>query len=162
MYDKIVLCKVGDNMDNDILLFVITCYVLGVVAIIFVLNLMQFYSKRKYKNEIIDAPIMSELSKVETYKTKNIKEKYEVWKKEIDDMKKNLDTNINDMILDADFSLDRKDFNDYLKKKINIEIKLYEAREQKQRLLDEIQETVNRFLAIIMVSYGDVWKLDDE
>ena len=137
-------------MDNDILLFVITCYVLGVIAIIFVLNLMQFYSKRKYKseienfdiekNEIIDAPIMSELSKVENYKTKNIKEKYEVWKKEIDDMKKNLDTNINDMILDADFSLDRKDFNDYLKKKINIEIKLYEAREQKQRLLNEIQE----------------------
>jgi hypothetical protein len=29
-------------------------------------------------------------------------------------------------------------------------------------ILDEIQETVNRFLAIIMVSYGDVWKLDDE
>ena len=137
-------------MDNDILLFIITCYVIGVVLIITVLNLIQYFSNKKYKseienfgiekNEIIDAPIMTELSKVESFKTKNIKDKYEVWKKEIDNIKNELDSNVNDMILDADFSLDKKDFKDYLKKKISIEIKLYEAKEQKERVLNEIQE----------------------
>lgn len=137
-------------MDNDILLFIVTCYVVGVVLIIIVLNLIQYFSNKKYKseienfgiekNEIIDAPIMTELSKVESFKAKNIKDKYEVWKKEIDNIKKDLDSSVNDMILDADFSLDKKDFKDYLKKKISIEIKLYEAKEQKERVLSEIQE----------------------
>lgn len=137
-------------MENDILLFIITCYLIGIALIIVVLNLIQYFSNKKYKseienlgiekNEIIDAPIITELSKVETFKTKNIKDKYEIWKKEIDNIKKDLDSNVNDMILDADFSLDKKDFKDYLKKKISIEIKLYEAKEQKNRILNEIQE----------------------
>ena len=67
------------------------------------------------KNQIIDAPIMTELSKVESLtKTKSIKDKYSLWKKEIDDLKKELESSINDMILDADFLLEQKDF------KINI------------------------------------------
>ena len=137
-------------MQDDILLFIITCYVIGVVVIILILNLIQYLSKRKYKNEIqnldieknqiIDAPIMTELSKVESLKSKNIKEKYAVWKKELESIKNNLDSSVNDMILDADFSLEQKNFDDYLRKKIGVEIKLLEAKEQKEKLLDEIQE----------------------
>jgi len=145
-YKKIV----GDYMMNDIILIVVTYYIIFVIGIIIILNLIQYFSKMKYKNEIqnldieknqiIDAPIMTELSKVENLKTKAIKDKYVVWKREIEELKDNLDSSINDMILDADFSVDQKDFNDYLKKKVNIEIKLYEANEKKLRLLSEIQE----------------------
>ena len=84
---------------------------------------------------------MTELSKVESLtKTKSIKDKYSLWKKEIDDLKEELENSINDMILDADFLLEQKDFRDYIKKRINIEIKLYEAKEQKERVLGEIKE----------------------
>ena len=137
-------------MEDNILLLVITCYIIGIVLIILVLNLIQFLNKKKYKNEIqnldiekkqiIDAEIMTELSKVEPLKAKAIKEKYVLWKKEVEDIKDNLNSSINDMILDADFSLEQKDFKDYLSKKINVEIKLYEAKEEKERLLKEIQE----------------------
>ena len=138
-------------MANKVMLLVITYYIIAVVSIIAVLNLIQYLSKRRYKteiqnldiekNEIIDAPIMTELSKVETLtKTKTIKDKYNIWKKEIDELKKTIDSSINDMILDADFSLEQKDYKDYIKKKINVEIKLYEAKEKKERVFEEIKE----------------------
>ena len=137
-------------MIDNIILLMVSYYFIGVLCIIITLNIIQYYNKKKYKNEIesldieknqiIDAPIMTELSKVEALKTKSIKEKYKLWKKEIDDMKNDLDSSINDMILDADFSIEQKDYKDYLKKKINVEIKLLELKEQKKRLLEEIRE----------------------
>ena len=137
-------------MQNDIILLSITLYLIGILCIIIVLNMIQYFSKKKYKNEIqnldieknevIDAPIMTELSKVEGYKSKSIKEKYKVWQKELDDIKKNLNTSINDTILEADFAIEEKNYNEYIQKKINAEIKLLEVKEQKQKLLNEIQE----------------------
>lgn len=137
-------------MNNDIILLILTYYFIGVACIIITLNLIQYFNKKKYKNEIetldieknqiIDAPIMTELSKVETLKAKSIKDKYKLWKKEIEDMKHDLDSSINDMILDADFSLEQKNYKEYLIKKVNIEIKLLELKEQKERLLEEIKE----------------------
>lgn len=138
-------------MDNNVILLLITYYFIAVISIVAVLNLIDYLSKKKYKNEIhnldieknqlIDAPIMTELSKVETLiKQESIKNKYDVWKKEVDELKNIMDSSINDMILDADFLLEKKDYSDYIKKKINIEIKLYEAKEQKERVLEEIKE----------------------
>lgn len=136
---------------DDIVLMMIMYYIFTVALIIAVLNIIQYISKKKYKheieyldiekNEIIDAPIMTELSKVETLtKINSIKEKYIVWKKEIDEIKNNMNNDLNDMIIEADFLIEQKSFKDYLKKKTTIEIKLYEALEQKSKLLDEIKE----------------------
>ena len=137
-------------MEDNIILLMITYYFIGVACIIIALNLIQYFNKKKYKsemqeldvekNQILDAPILSELSKVETLKTKSIKDKYKLWKKEIESIKTDLESSINDMILDADFSIEQKDYKDFLKKKINIEIKLLELKEQKERLLEEIKE----------------------
>ncbi|MBQ1813195.1 MAG: septation ring formation regulator EzrA [Bacilli bacterium] len=137
-------------MEDNIILLMITYYFIGVACIIIALNLIQYFNKKKYKsemqeldvekNQILDAPILSELSKVEALKTKSIKDKYKLWKKEIESIKTDLESSINDMILDADFSIEQKDYKDFLKKKINIEIKLLELKEQKERLLEEIKE----------------------
>lgn len=138
-------------MDDKLILIVVTYYVIAIVSIVLVLNLIEYLNKKKFKheiedldiekNQIIDAPIMTELSKVESLvRQESIKEKYNVWKKEVDELKKDMDSSINDMILDADFLLDKKDYSDYIKKKISIEIRLYEAKEKKQRVLEEIKE----------------------
>ena len=115
-------------MDNDIILLFVTYYAITVVSIILILNLIQYLTKKNLKNEvklfdikkneIIDGDILSELSKVETLsKTETIKEKYEIWKSEIDKIKEDLDSFVNDMIIDADFLVERKDYKDYLEKK---------------------------------------------
>ena len=60
---------------NELVLMIITYYIIAILCIIIVLNLIQYYTKNKYKkevsnydiekNELIDAPIMTELKKVE-------------------------------------------------------------------------------------------------
>lgn len=136
---------------NDIVLMMLTYYLFAVVLIVAVLNIIEYLSRSQYKkevetldikrNEIIDAPIMTELSKVESLiKTDSIKDKYTLWKKEIDEIKKHMDSDVNDMILEADFLIQQKSYKDYLLKRTSIEIKLYEAKELKKRLLDEIRE----------------------
>ena len=86
---------------NELVLTIITYYIIAILCIIIVLNLIQYYTKNKYKkevsnydiekNELIDAPIMTELKKVEELsRNKAIKDKYNLWKSEIDSMKDNL------------------------------------------------------------------------
>ena len=124
---------------NELVLMIRTYYIIAILCIIIVLNLIQYYTKNKYKkevsnydiekNELIDAPIMTELKKVEELsRNKAIKDKYNVWKSEIDSMKDNLEKEINDMIIDADFLLDQKDYKNYTLKRIDLEIKLLEAK----------------------------------
>ena len=92
---------------NNIVLISITYYLFAILLIILVLNVIQYFTKKKYKkeletldiekNQIIDAPIMTELSKVEGLtKTKSIKEKYIIWKKEIDEMKEKMAVDVLD------------------------------------------------------------------
>ena len=136
---------------NELVLMIITYYIIAILCIIIVLNLIQYYTKNKYKkevsnydiekNELIDAPIMTELKKVEELsRNKAIKDKYNVWKSEIDSMKDNLEKEINDMIIDADFLLDQKDYKNYTLKRIDLEIKLLEAKGLKNKIYDEIRE----------------------
>ena len=84
---------------------------------------------------------MTELSKVENLtKVKSIDEKYNVWKNQIDKIKEFSNKDLNDMIIEADFLIDQKSYKDYIKKRTNIEIRLYEMEELKARLLEEIKE----------------------
>lgn len=138
-------------MENNVILLVVTFYIIAVLCIILVLNLLQYFNKKKYKqeikdldiekNQVIDAGILSELSKVENLsKTKSIKEKYDGWKVQIDSIKELLNNEINDMIIDADFLVEQKNFKAYIKKKIDIELKLYEVKEQKDKTFNEIKD----------------------
>ena len=126
-------------------------YIFAVILITATLNIIEYSSKKRYKhevenldiekNQVIDAPIMTELSKVENLtKVKSIDEKYNVWKNEIDKIKEFSNKDLNDMIIEADFLIDQKSYKDYIKKRTNIEIRLYEMEELKARLLEEIKE----------------------
>lgn len=136
---------------NDIVLLVITYYIFAILLIITTLNIIQYISKKTYKreiekldierNQLVDAPILTELSKAESLsKNDSIKEKYDVWKKQIDSIKDASLGELNDLILESDFLIESKLFKDFKKKKSIIEIKLYEENELKNRLFDEIKE----------------------
>ncbi len=136
---------------NNIVLEIVTYYIIAVLFIIIILSLMQSVRKQKLKkeicdlerkrNQIIDAPIMSELTKAEILtKNEKIKAKYNNWQNRIDNMKKNILSEINDMIIEADFLIDQRNFSLYREKRIRIELKIYEATENKIKLISEIQE----------------------
>lgn len=136
---------------NNIILILVMYYIFAVILITATLNIIEYSSKKRYKrevenldiekNQVIDAPIMTELSKVENLtKVKSIDEKYNVWKNEIDKIKEFSNKDLNDMIIEADFLIDQKSYKNYIKKRTNIEIRLYEMEELKARLLEEIKE----------------------
>ena len=102
---------------NNIILILVMYYIFAVILITATLNIIEYSSKKRYKrevenldiekNQVIDAPIMTELSKVENLtKVKSIDEKYNVWKNEIDKIKEFSNKDLNDMIIEADFLID--------------------------------------------------------
>lgn len=136
---------------NDIIIKVSSYYMFAVLLIAVVLNIIQYANRRRYKkelerfdvekNQMIDSSIMTELTKIENLVSNaSIKDKYDVWKREIDELKEELDNNMNDMILEADFLVEKKKFKDYIKKRTTIEIRLYEMTEHKNKLLKEMKE----------------------
>jgi len=136
---------------NDIIIKVSSYYMFAVLLITVVLNIIQYASRRRYKkelekfdiekNQMIDSSILTELTKIENLVANaSIKDKYDVWKREIDELKEELDNNMNDMILEADFLVEKKKFKDYIKKRTVIEIRLYEMIEHKNKLLKEMKE----------------------
>lgn len=95
----------------------------------------------KKKNEIESAPIVSELAKLETLvKNDKIEEKYKEWFNTFEDIKNNDIPKINDMIIDLDAYLDKKQYKEYHINVAKTELAIYKARNATDYLLDEIKE----------------------
>ena len=136
-------------MDNtmSLIILIILALLFLIGAIVLIISKKE---KSKYKNEIknldieknhlIGVPILSELSKVkELVKTDNLKDKLDYWDNEFKDIKENRIDTLNDLITDADFLLDRKDYKGAIKKIAYIEIELEELKNKTRILLDEIK-----------------------
>ena len=95
----------------------------------------------KKKNEIESAPVVSELAKLETIvKNDKFEEKYKKWFNMFEDIKNNNIPKINDMIIDLDAYLDRKEYNEYVLNVPKAELEIYKAKAVTDYLLDEIKE----------------------
>ncbi len=136
-------------MDNtmSLIILIILALLFLIGAIVLIISKKE---KSKYKNEIknldieknhlIGVPILSELSKVkELVKTDNLKDKLDYWDNEFKDIKENRIDTLTDLITDADFLLDRKDYKGAIKKIAYIEIELEELKNKTRILLDEIK-----------------------
>lgn len=136
---------------NNLVLYVVTYYIITILLIVFVLNFMQSFKKQKYKrviddlekqkNIVIDANVMTELSKAESIiKNEKLKLKCNKWQEEIEKIKDVDLSEINDLILEADFLIDQRNFKAFLSKKTKTEIRIYEAMEKKEKIYGEIKE----------------------
>ena len=137
-------------MDN-VVLIIITYVVIAVILIL--ITLFAIKKKRlnnckkelerldREKNEIEGAPVISELAKLETIiKNDKIEEKYKKWVDSFESIRQNNIPKINDMIIDLDALLDRKDIKNYTNDVANIELEIYKARGATDSLLEEIKE----------------------
>lgn len=135
---------------EGITLEITTYFLISTILIILVLNFIQMLQinrlkkelrqLEKEKNLVISSPLMSELNKVEALvKNEKLEQKYNNWQKRFNEIKTKALSHINDLLLEADFLLEQKKFNETLNKIIDIEIKLYEARTKTNHLLSEIQ-----------------------
>ena len=112
---------------DNLSLIIISYVIIALVLIFVVLGLIKKRRTNSFKveleeldrkkNEIESAPVISELAKIETIvKNDKMEEKYKAWLNSFENVKNEIIPKINDMIIDLDIYLDKKNIkNIFLK-----------------------------------------------
>lgn len=136
---------------DSIILIILAIYIVAIIAVITVLSFVQKSKQKKYKKQLDDleyekntidsAPIMPELSKIESYlKNDKLEAMYQGWRKRLDDIKEKQIPEVTDMLLEADYSLSKMDYKSTLYKIAKLEMQLYKVKANSDFLLGEIKE----------------------
>ena len=127
-------------MDMDMYLLIMVSLI--VITIILIVGILFFIQNRKNKrikkqleklevekNRLDTSPVIPELSKIETInKTEKLESMYNNWKDRLNSIRSNQIPKINDMLLEADFSLQKQDYKSTLYKIARLEMEIYKDR----------------------------------
>lgn len=126
---------------------VIIAIVIVIVILHFVKKVQLKYYREKIKdlevqrNLVASTPVLLELSKVEPIiKNDKMEEKYNRWQDRFTYIRENRLALIDDMLIDLDVFIDKRDYKTCTVNIAKIEIEIYKARESAERLLDEIKD----------------------
>ena len=125
--------------------------VIALVIIIVILHFirqfeMKYYRDKikeleKQRNIVASTPVLLELSKVEPIiKNDKMEEKYNKWQDEFVFIKENRLTLIDDMLIDLDIYIDKRDYKSCGYSMAKIEMEIYKVREAADHLLEEIKD----------------------
>lgn len=93
------------------------------------------------KNMVASTPVSLELSKVEPIiKNDKMEEKYNDWQERFDQIREKKLSQIDDMLIDLDIYIDKRDYKNCIYRLAKTEMEIYKARESADYLLDEIKE----------------------
>lgn len=129
-------------------------FLVAFIIIIIILIVLRTRKKKKYKrtieeldyekNKIIGVPILSELSKVrELVKTDDLRQKLSDWDETFREIKEEKIDNLTDLITEADYLVEKKDYKNALRKIAVIEISLETLKKKTETLLDEVKVITN-------------------
>lgn len=147
------MSRKGDIMDS-VLLITISAFILAVILIIVTIVIIKGNQSKRYKKEIeeldikknslIGVPVLSEITKVkELIKTDNLKEKLDDWDNTFTTIRDEKIPELTDLISDADFFIDKKDYKQAIRKMANIEIEINALKRKMDNLLDEVKVITN-------------------
>ena len=133
-----------------------------VIAVVFTIVLSVFIVKhvigkrkrKKYKkmiedldyqkNELDTSPVGPELIKMKEYVSNDkLEVMYNNWKDRLDDIKDTQIPKITDMLIEAEYSLSKKDYKSTMYKIAKLEMEIYKVRTTSEFLLDEIKGVTN-------------------
>ena len=127
--------------------YLVICIVIVIVALHFIRRgIANRYRRRVQelevaKNMVASTPVSLELSKVEPIiKNDKMEEKYNDWQDRFDELREKKLTQIDDMLIDLDIYIDKKDYKNCIYRLAKTEMEIYKARESADYLLDEIKE----------------------
>ena len=137
-------------MGGEVLIIITTalfCSIILILTFVFVRHQEKKVYEEKAKaleidkNKITSTPVLLELSKLEPIiKNELMEEKYDNWNEKFISIKENDITYIDDLLIDIDVLLEKKDFKNCSIKIAEIEMEIYRTREKANSLLDEIKE----------------------
>ena len=125
--------------------------VLILIVVIVVLHFIRKMQLKFYKdkvknleiqrNLVASTPVLLELSKVEPIiKNDKMEEKYNKWQDRFTHIREHRLTQIDDMLIDLDLYMEKKDYKTCSVNIAKIEIEIYKARESADALLEEIKD----------------------
>lgn len=95
----------------------------------------------KEKNLLINIPVLNEFSKVEALvKNNKLEQKYNTWKLKFEVIENETIPEVSDMLIEADFMVEKSNPCDVYKKISEIEVKLYEIKVKIKSIMSEIKE----------------------
>ena len=137
-------------MEGQILVIITTAIICLIITILWFLFVSRqekkiYVNKAKElevdKNLITSTPILLELSKIEPIiKNEMMEEKYDNWQAKFISIKENDIMKIDDLLIDLDVLLEKKEFKNATSKIATIELEIYKTKEKTDNLLDEIKE----------------------
>ena len=139
---------------DSVFLITISAFILAVILIIVTIIIIKRNQNKKYKREIeeldirknnlIGVPVLSEITKVkELVKTDNLKEKLDDWDNTFTMIRDEKIPELTDLISEADFLIDRKDYKLAIRKITSIEIEINALKKKTDKLLEEVKLITN-------------------
>ena len=137
-------------MEGQILIISTVALVCLIIIIVFLLFIRK-KEKKKYvdianklevrKNKVTSTPVLLELSKIEPLiKNESMEDKYNKWQERFISIKENKISKIDDVLIDLDVYIEKRDFKNSNYKIAKAEMEIYKAKESADHLLDEIKE----------------------
>ena len=127
--------------------YLVICIIIVIVALHFIRKGIANRYRRRVrelevaKNMVASTPVSLELSKVEPIiKNDKMEEKYNDWQDRFDELREKRLAHIDDMLIDLDIYIDKKDYKNCVYRLAKTEMEIYRARESADYLLDEIKE----------------------
>ena len=125
--------------------------VIALVIVIIILHFIRHFEMKYYRdkiknlemqrNVVASTPVLLELSKVEPIiKNDKMEEKYNRWQDQFISLKENRLTLIDDMLIDLDIFIDKRDYKSCGYRMAKVEMEIYKVREAAEHLLDEIKD----------------------
>ena len=132
-------------------LFVITAVIICLILILIITSIIKKRRKKFFldiynsldreKNLIGSTPVLLELSKLEPIiKNEKMEEKYQKWQDKFEYIKKEELPKIDDMLIELDTLIDKKEYKTAKFRIAKCEMEVYKVREQANDLLDQIKE----------------------
>ena len=135
---------------------IIICYT-SIGAILLILIMIHSVSKKKkkqykrmidnldyQKNELDTSPVGPELAKAQNYiNNEKLEVLYKNWQERLDDIKEIKIPKITDMLIEAEYSLSKKDYKSTMYKIAKLEMEIYKVRTTSEFLLEEIKGVTN-------------------
>ena len=149
-----LLCVLeGDTMDN-ILMLIITVVLVALFCVVITFIVIKKKQNTKYKkeiseldvrkNQLLDVHLLSEMTKVkDLVKTDNLQKKLDSWDNTFTLIKDDRIPKLTDMISEADFLIDKREYNQAIKKIADIELEIERLKCKTERLVDEIKIITN-------------------
>ena len=139
---------------DSVFLITISAFIFAVILIIVTIIIIKRNQNKKYKREIeeldirknnlIGVPVLSEITKVkELVKTDNLKEKLDDWDNTFTMIRDDKIPELTDLISEADFLIDRKDYKLAIRKITSIEIEINALKKKTDKLLEEVKLITN-------------------